>query len=834
MSMRAISDDLLHRLRQTGVRRHGTRYTLCSRPGTPVTKAPLHPQHRSHLNGSAISDEIIAARGYRTVARPTAGDPNSSKALLKRCGIPGWARRDDARYPGILIPLYRATGEHISWQYRPDRPPKDPDTGKIRKYAAQVGRTSVLDVHPANTDRVADPTQELWLTEGIKKGDALTTAGACVITLAGVFNWRGRLGTLGDWEDIPLKGRTVIICFDADARTNTNVARAMVRLGKWLKSKGAKIVLYLITPDQVNGVAVKGADDYLAAGGTLQTLRAEATTNPPAKEKMLAAFSDAMLAETVADAILDGRYCWSAGLGWLKWDGKRWVRCPDAAVIESVRGYAIEQFRRAASEAEIEGWLSVLGRSRLTSITTLAKGITLVSSDDLDAHPDLLNAANGVINLTSGELIAHSPQLLLTKLAPVNYVPGAKHADWDAALAAIPSEVRDWYQIRAGQAISGYMTPDDLMVVQVGGGENGKTTLTSGITGALGDYYTLISHRALLGDPSQHPTELMSFRGARFALLEETPEERRLSVVRLKSVIGTPQIKARLMRQDDVTFDATHSLFLSTNYLPVVEETDHGTWRRLACLRFPYTFRKPGDPLTSPHDRTGDPGLRERLALGDDGQHEAVLAWLVAGATAWYEADKVMPPLPERVQADTRAWRAESDLIVAYLDERIIFDTNAHIMSAELLDDFNEWITRRGHRTWSDRTFAARFGGHGETATHRVEKKNIRARDGLSRIPLHQWDTQKPVPTRYHAWLGVRFRTDADDRADDEPTQSVDQHQCEGGTGGTGTSVPRTIPIGRSFGDTRSTRSTPSDACPRCRWPIDSRGHAERCGGDAA
>ena len=40
-------------------------------------------------------------------------------------------------------------------------------------------------------------------------GDALTTAGACAVMLSGVFNWRSTHGTLGDWEDIPLRGRKV-------------------------------------------------------------------------------------------------------------------------------------------------------------------------------------------------------------------------------------------------------------------------------------------------------------------------------------------------------------------------------------------------------------------------------------------------------------------------------------------------------------------------------------------------------------------------------------------------------------------------------------------------
>ena len=41
-----------------------------------------------------------------------------------------------------------------------------------------VSRPPVLDVHPFNRDHIIDPTIPLWVTEGVKKGDALTTAGA--------------------------------------------------------------------------------------------------------------------------------------------------------------------------------------------------------------------------------------------------------------------------------------------------------------------------------------------------------------------------------------------------------------------------------------------------------------------------------------------------------------------------------------------------------------------------------------------------------------------------------------------------------------------------------
>lgn len=77
----------------------------------------------------------------------------------------------DQPFPGLLIPLYGPSGQRTSLQYRPDNPRKD-DKGRPRKYEALKGRASVLDVHPFNFGKLVDPTVPLWITEGVKKGDA--------------------------------------------------------------------------------------------------------------------------------------------------------------------------------------------------------------------------------------------------------------------------------------------------------------------------------------------------------------------------------------------------------------------------------------------------------------------------------------------------------------------------------------------------------------------------------------------------------------------------------------------------------------------------------------
>jgi len=476
--------------------------------------------------------------------------------------------------------------------------------------------------------------------------------------------------------------------------------------------------------------------------------------------------TDAILAERVSARVLSSSYCWSAGLGWMRWTGTHWERSNQQTITETVRQYMVESVSDELRAPDTD-WrkrqelMSLLSKSRLVALVELSKGILQVRDDMFDARPDLLNTLSGVVHLATGEVRAHDPHLYLTKITAAAYRPGATHRDWTAALEALPEEVREWFQTRAGQAITGHMTPDDVLMLLQGGGENGKSTVLESISRAIGKGYgVLMSDRVLLADPGSHPTELMDLRGARFAMAEELPERGRLNVKRLKDVIGTSTMKARYMKQDTTEWSSTHSVFLSTNYLPTVEETDHGTWRRLVLVSFPYKFVKPGVTPSGPNERQGDPGIRERLKHGRE-QHEAVLAWLVEGAKRWYSNERIMPPLPPRVERDTQDWRADCDLVLKYWRDRIEPDPGSHVMARELFSDFNSWLQSQEHARWSDKTFGTRFGGHDETSARRAERRKIKARPGLSR-PDSVLSSFNPasVPAAYWAWLGVRFTKD--------------------------------------------------------------------------
>lgn len=482
-------------------------------------------------------------------------------------------------------------------------------------------------------------------------------------------------------------------------------------------------------------------------------------------------FTDTNLSAVLAAELRD-RYRWVPGVGWLHWDGRRWASTDDDKVAGAAREWMARQLadsvRGRYDPDEAKHWLNTARNAgKLHALVRLCKGIDGIRAEvaDLDADPDLLNTPSGVVDLRTGELRPHDRNLMMTKVTAAGYDPAATHPDWERALEAVPADCRAYLQVRLGQAVTGHTPPDDVLLVVQGGGENGKTATLGAVTAALGDYFALISDRVLLAHPGDHPTEMTDLRGVRFALIEETPEARRLAPARLKKVVGTPRITARRIRQDNITFTATHSLVVTTNYLPIVDEVDHGTWRRLLLLRFPYRFRKTHEQLEQPLDRRGDQGLRERLLHKDCAAGPAVLRWLVDGAVAWHQLARTMPAPPQRVLDDVLAWRQQADPVLSYVADRLVFDPDRHVMSAELLEDFNAWLRDHSRPAWSDKTFFARFADHESTAG-RVQRRKVRFdAEKLSRS-IAPGVPQRVAGATFWAWSGVRFRTVADDQED--------------------------------------------------------------------
>ena len=97
-----------------------------------ATALDLLARHAGYLAARAISDEVAAARGYRSIGR----------AEARELGF-----TDSQAQPGLLIPLYRVDGEPGGYQLHPDQPRTTKDSKEI-KYENPRKQKNVLDVNP--------------------------------------------------------------------------------------------------------------------------------------------------------------------------------------------------------------------------------------------------------------------------------------------------------------------------------------------------------------------------------------------------------------------------------------------------------------------------------------------------------------------------------------------------------------------------------------------------------------------------------------------------------------------------------------------------------------
>ena len=225
--------------------------------------------------GSAISEAVILARGYRTVT-------NTGELIAL-----GFAPRQ--RRAGLLLPLHTTDGQTPLCILRPDQPREvfDKKTGKSRiiKYEAPQGMGTRLDCPPGCRPMLPDPGIPLWVTEGQKKADSLASKGLCAIALLGVWNWRGRndwggATFLSDWDYVALNGRDVRVIFDSDVMLKAAVRLALDRLTEHLQRKGAHVTAVYL-PSGPDGAKV-GVDDYLAQGHTVEEVESLVEAPRPA------------------------------------------------------------------------------------------------------------------------------------------------------------------------------------------------------------------------------------------------------------------------------------------------------------------------------------------------------------------------------------------------------------------------------------------------------------------------------------------------------------------------------------------------------------------------
>lgn len=411
-----------------------------------------------------------------------------------------------------------------------------------------------------------------------------------------------------------------------------------------------------------------------------------------------------------------GRLMHVHGLGWHAWDGRRWVEdhrgLAKRAVLDVLRAALAASLQDKELRADVRKCESDAGLVGVLGIAAALEDFAF-TVDDLDADPWLLNVANGTLDLRTMVLRAHDPADRITKVTAGAYDPGSAGARWEAFLARVlPEEaVRDFLRRYVGMALVGRVLEHKLAIL-TGTGRNGKSVFTETVGHALGDYADSGEPDLLMHREGAHPTGEMDLRGLRWVVVAESDQGRRLAEATVKRLTGGDRIKARRMRQDFVSFPASHTTALVTNHLPRVSGDDPALWARLRVVPF--------DVVIPPAEQ--DPKLTEALQLEAD----AVLTWALSG---WSAYDTGGLTEPEAVTRATQEYHAAADALARFIEAECIVGPNMHAVVAELWERWCRWRVDDGAEEVSKKAFGEALDRRGFPAFK--GSRGVRSRRGL-------------------------------------------------------------------------------------------------------
>ena len=466
------------------------------------------------------------------------------------------------------------------------------------------------------------------------------------------------------------------------------------------------------------------------------------------------------------DVALGGRFAHHFGYiakhvapwkGWITWDGRRWARDGGEVTLASILAADVWkdiQLTEAVGKADCDA-LTAFGRhaaskkgAQSAMYFAAARAECRAEPSWFNQRPTLLNAANGVIDLETGRLMYHSPELLLTAITEVPYIPTATCPTWERTVSQIfagDDAMIGFFRRTLGMAMLGEPR-DELLPCWVGAGSNGKSMLIEVLLHVFGEHGTKVPAVLLMQSKraDSHPTVRTMLFGKRIALLSETAEDASFDNGALKELCGRDTISARGMNENYWQFRPTHTLFLATNHRPHTGD-DAAVWRRLRLIPFHVRFWQRDKGESGPPELEANKQLTGLLLRENSG----ILAWLVRACLEYLRDGLGQPPA---VTMATEDYREDEDFNELWFDECCTIHTSYETAGALAQQCYRRWCDANGRPPQWGNAFAKWLAG--KPGIVRVKRGGIYYENLLLRETV--WQGQQSTLKRSMTHPGIR------------------------------------------------------------------------------
>jgi len=435
--------------------------------------------------------------------------------------------------------------------------------------------------------------------------------------------------------------------------------------------------------------------EALAANATVE-LTAEQP--PPFDEELYtsAPGDDAGNAKVVAARYAE-RIHYVPELGWLWWNGV-YHECSGKAEAQVTQAIIDTLYQRKWAaynkdpEFGIPKYKAIFRKCDradngiINACRNLLQAEVMSSLSDFDNDPDLLNVANGVIDLRTGILNPPSPIKKFTYACPVEYKPDADCGYWCHWLneAIGDEQLVKYIQTTIGYSLTGH-TREEILLYLYGPPRSGKGTFTETILAMLGqplakevDFSMFTAQRS--GDDQNF--DLAPLRPCRFVAASESNSYERFNAAKVKRLTGGNEVYCAFKRRTHFNYKPQYKIWLSSNEPINANPDDEAVWGRIRVIEFPESYLGKENK-----------GLKARMKTPEILQ--GVLAWAVAGAIQWYGMEERGLPELDRQQKTKRSQRDELDHVEQWIEE-CCERGDYFTASAKLYQSYKDWCIGNG------------------------------------------------------------------------------------------------------------------------------------------
>ena len=325
-----------------------------------------------------------------------------------------------------------------------------------------------------------------------------------------------------------------------------------------------------------------------------------------------------------------------------------------------------------------------------------SKNMLTIELTEFDKDPYLLNCTNGVYDLRTGKIIQNSPDLYLTKRTNTRPLTtlDKKCERWYQFIDEIMSHDKEkaaFLQRALGFSILGVNKEECMFLAYGAKSRNGKGTLmhalmkvlSSGYMGSVDTDLICVDKRGRVKDFNAPQPALRKIVGTRIVTMSENDRDVLLASASMKAITGRDELTTRGLHENPISFIPQFKMWLSTNYLPAVNDDTVFKSDRIWVIEFNEHFEGT--------DRDND--LKEFFEHPDN--MPTILKWLMDGCQDYLE-NGLNPP--ESVIKATQNYREQYDRVGMFIKDCCDVGDDKKILRGSLNSAYERWCRKSENR----------------------------------------------------------------------------------------------------------------------------------------